>query len=233
MLAVSTVSRALVGSLAAVLFLSGCQTLDDAGQVIDRADLINDLASRLDNSTELTYSADYQLTGGQTATIAQAQKPVRAAYTYPGGRLTVTDTATVVCVSDGEFTCTITPPPAPNTKPAIAVFQTAGNQGLVTPTMVINLLTTAALDPDAVIKQKDTTIAGRHATCVEVGQAGGTDTASFTACVTTEGVLGSFTGTVEGKPVELAMSRLRDAVEPGAFDVPTDATVVDRRTGTA
>ncbi|MEV0727850.1 hypothetical protein [Polymorphospora sp. NPDC050346] len=220
--------RVLVGSLVAVMLLSGCQTLGDAGQVIDRAELVNDLAARLDRSTELTYSADYQIAGGQTASIVQAQKPVRAAYTYPGGKLTVTDEATVICVTEDRTTCTITPPPSPSAKPAITVFQNAGNQGLVTPTMVINMLTTAALDPDAVIEQTDTTVAGRHATCVKVGEVAASD---FTACVTTEGVLGSFRGVVEGKPVELAMSRLRDAVAPDAFEVPAEATVVDRRAG--
>ncbi|BCJ64421.1 hypothetical protein [Polymorphospora rubra] len=223
--------RLLAGSLVAVMLLSGCQTLGDAGQVIDRAELVNDLASRLDRSTELTYSADYQLSGGQTASIVQAQKPVRAAYTYPGGKLTVTDEATVICVSEGELTCTITPPPSPSAKPAITVFQNAGNQGLVTPTLVINMLTTAALDADAIIEQTDTTIAGRHATCVKVGEVADTAAANFTACVTTEGVLGSFRGVVEGKPVELAMSRLRDAVDPTAFEVPAEATVVDQRAG--
>lgn len=87
-------------------------------------------------------------------------------------------------------------------------------------------LTAAALDPDAVITERSSTVVGHHATCVDVRQNG----ESFTACVTGEGALGSFTGQVDGQPVELALSRYRDQVDGGAFDLPANADVVDRRT---
>ena len=96
--------------------------------------------------------------------------------------------------------------------------------------MVIGLLTSAALDPAAAITQTDSTIAGRHATCVEV-RPGSTEegTAPFQTCVTSDGVLGSFTGTVEGTRVDLALTRYRDSVESSVFELPADAKVVDRR----
>jgi hypothetical protein len=87
--AASTTVRVLVASVIASLTVTGCQTLDDAGQVIDRADLVNDLATRLDRALELDYSADYQLSGGRTASIAQSTDPPRSVYTYPGGWITV------------------------------------------------------------------------------------------------------------------------------------------------
>lgn len=232
MSAASTSLRVLTGSIIPLLLTTGCQTLDDAGRVISRADLVNDLATRLDQSTKLTYSADYQLRGGQSASIAQAQKPLRAAYTYPGGKLTVTAEATTQCEIQGRTsTCTVAAPPTPSTKPTVALFAAANKQGLVTPPVVINLLTSAALDPDAVIEQHDTTIAGRHATCVRVDQLADAATSAFDACITTEGVLGSFTGVVDGSDFELAMSRYRDAVDSTAFELPPGAGVVDRRTG--
>ncbi|MEU9505003.1 hypothetical protein AB0D32_01820 [Micromonospora sp. NPDC048170] len=224
--AASTTLRMLAVSVIASLTVTGCQTLDDAGRAIGRSDLVNDMAARLDRALELTYSADYQLPGGQTATIAQAQDPARSAYTWPGGKLTVTPEATTRCeTAAGRATCTLEAPPAPNAKPTVTMFAEAKQQGLVTPPIVVGLLTAAALDPNAVIKQSDTTLAGHHATCVDVDQSAG----DFTACVTTEGALGSFTGKVDGRQVELALSRYRETVDPTAFDLPPDAVVVDRR----
>ncbi|MFI6261946.1 hypothetical protein [Micromonospora sp. NPDC051006] len=228
--AASTTLRMLAVSVIASLTVTGCQALDDAGRSIGRADLVNDFAARLDRALELTYSADYQLPGGQTASIAQAQDPARSAYRYPGGRLTVTADATAQCEATGGRTiCTLVPPPAPGSKPAVTVFAEAKRRGLVTPPVVVGMLTTAALDPEAVIEQSDTTLAGHHATCMDVEQAAG----NFSACMTTEGVLGSFTGDVDGKPMELTLSRYSDTVDGAAFDLPSGAGVVDRRTTTS
>ncbi|MCM0676971.1 hypothetical protein NCC78_20100 [Micromonospora phytophila] len=223
--AASTTFRLLAVSVIASLTVTGCQTLDDAGRAMGRADLVNDMATRLDRALELTYSADYQLAGGQRATIAQAQDPARSAYIWPGGRLTVTPEATTRCETAGRTVCTVEVPPAPNAKPSVAVFTEAKRRGLVTPPIVVGLLTTAALDPEAVITQSDTTLAGRHATCVDVEQSAG----DFTACVTTEGALGSFAGQVDGKAAELTLTSYRETADSAAFELPPDAGVVDRR----
>jgi hypothetical protein len=229
----------------AVLGMAGCETLDEAGPGIDRADLVNDLATRLDRSTELTYSADYQLPGGASAAIVQAQQPPRAAYSYPGGKLTVTADAITECLAGAtpngitpasgvktpRSTCTISAPPTPTDKPAPATFTAARERGLIAPAVVISLLTAAALDAEAVVKQHDTTIAGRHATCVEVSNVKNAAASAFSTCVTTEGVLGSFTGSVNGSTVDIAMTRIRDAADPDAFKLPAAAKVVDNRPG--
>jgi hypothetical protein len=230
----SRLTRAITAWTAAGVLITGagCQTLDDAGRVIGRADLVNDLAARLDRSGELTYSAEYRLPGADNATIAQSPKPPRSAYIFPGGRLIVTANATTACRTAGaESTCTVAAPPSPGTKPAATAFATAGEHGLVTPTVVIGLLTAAALDADAIIEQKDTTIAGRHATCVQVRQVKNAAASSFDACITTEGVLGSFAGVVDGQRVDIAISRYRDSVDATAFDLPDGARVVDHRPG--
>ncbi|MEH1097645.1 hypothetical protein [Micromonospora sp. CPCC 205561] len=224
--AASTTLRMLAVSVIASLTVTGCQTLDDAGRAIGRSDLVNDLAARLDGALELTYSADYQLPGGQSASIAQTQDPVRSAYTWPGGKLTVTPEATARCeTAAGRASCTLEAPPAANAKPTVTLFAEAKQRGLVTPPVVVGLLTAAALDPDAVIAQSDTTLAGRHATCVDVKRSA----EDFTACVTTEGALGRFTGRIDGRQVELTLNRYRETVDGTAFDLPPDAGVVDRR----
>ncbi|MEU0547406.1 hypothetical protein [Micromonospora sp. NPDC005979] len=226
--AATTTLRMLAVSVIASLTVTGCQTVEDAGSAMGRSDLVNDLAARLDRALELTYTADYQLPGGQTAAIVQAQDPARSAYTYPGGRLTVTPDAVTRCTAAGGRTvCTLVAPPTPGTKPTVALFDEANQQGLVTPPVVVGLLTAAALDPQAVIKQSDTTVAGHHAACVEVQRSDG----DFSACVTTEGVLGSFLGSVDGKPMELALSDYSESVEKDAFDPPAGAGVLDNRPG--
>ncbi|MDQ7908701.1 hypothetical protein RB614_29630 [Phytohabitans sp. ZYX-F-186] len=210
--------------------LPGC---GDSGQVMDRADLVNELASQLDGSGELTYSAEYQLPGGGTAMIAQAQSPFRSAYVYPDGKLTVTDEAVTDCRRSGStMTCTLTAAPTPNNEPAVAAFRDAGAHGLIAPTVVIGLLTTAALDTDATIEQSGTTIAGRPATCVAVRGVRDDRASAFDACITTDGVLGSFSGAVDGSQVDIALTRYRDVADPAAFTLPAGAKVIDKRTGT-
>lgn len=228
--AASTTLRVLAASVIASLTVTGCQTLDDAGVALGRADLVNDLAARMDRALEQTWAAEYQLPGGRTASIAQTREPLRSSYTWPEGKITVTQEAVTRCATTaGRTSCTVSPPVLTGGRPSVIVYTEARRHGLVTPPAVIRLLTDAALDPEAIIEQSDTTLAGRHATCVDVTHAG----ERFAACVTTEGVLGSFTGTLDGKPAEIALSRYTDTVEPTSFDVPAGAGVVDERTKTS
>ncbi|WP_433347370.1 hypothetical protein [Micromonospora sp. CA-111912] len=224
--AVSTTLRALTLSVIASLSVTGCQALDDAGRAFGRSDLVNDIAARLDRALELTYAADYQISGGQAASIVQTQDPARSVYAWPGGRLTVTAEATTRCDSGtGRTVCTLLAPPVTTAKPSVALFTEAEQRGLVTPPVVVGLLAEAALDPEAVVAQSGTTLAGHHATCVNVRRSAG----DFTACVTTEGVLGSFTGNLDGRPTELALTRYSDTVDGASFELPAGAVVVDHR----
>ncbi|PZF93739.1 hypothetical protein [Micromonospora deserti] len=224
--AASTTLRMLAVSVIASLTVTGCQTLDDAGRAIGRADLVNDLAARMDRALTETWSAQYQLSGGRTATIAQTQRPLRSAYTWPDGKIVVTQEAVTRCeTGNGRTACTVLPPVPTAGKPSVPLYSEAEKQGLVTPPAVIGLLTAAALDPEAVVTQSDTTVSGHHATCVDVRRSAG----DFTACVTTEGLLGSFTGTLGGTPTEMALTRYTETVDPAAFDLPPGAGVDDRR----
>ncbi|MEH0938901.1 hypothetical protein [Micromonospora psammae] len=228
--AVSTTLRVLAVPVIVSLTVTGCQTLDDTARALGRADLVNDLAARMDRALTETWSAEYQLPGGRTATIAQTQEPLRSSYTWPDGKITATQDSVTRCETTGGRTvCTVLPPLATTGRPSVVVYPEAEKRGLVTPPAVIRLLTDAALDPQAVISQSDTTVAGHHATCVDVRRS----TGDFTTCVTTEGVLGSFTGELGGRPTELALRRYTDTVGAAAFDVPSGAGVVDRRPTTS
>ncbi|GII24143.1 hypothetical protein Pme01_37400 [Planosporangium mesophilum] len=207
--------------------LAGC---GDAQQAIGRAHLVNEMASRLDHASELTYTADYQLADGQRATIAQAQDPRRAAYTYPGGKFATTRDSTADCrLEAGGTTCTLTAPPSPSTETTFSLLSAVRERGLVPPTLVVGLLTSASLSPNTVIEQHDTTLAGEHATCISVSGVENSAASQFDACITSGGVLGSFKGLVDGKTLEVSLIRYVASVTDDAFDLPARARVVDQR----
>lgn len=217
---------ALLGPLAG----AGCGAIENTQQVMDRADLVDDLAARLERATKLDYTAKYQLPSGRSATIAHAGKPVRTAYTYPGGKVVISTTATAECTAGGgPARCTLTAPPLSTSGPPAGVLDAAKAQGLVDPTFVMGLLSTAALDDDARIEPSDTTIAGRHATCVDVNGVDSAIPPAFAACITTDGVLGSFHGDLGGRPVELALTDYADTADATEFDLPAGARVTDQR----
>ncbi|HET8680430.1 MAG TPA: hypothetical protein VFM54_00935 [Micromonosporaceae bacterium] len=209
---------------------SGCGSLDKVQHPAGHTDLVNDLAVRLRHGAHLTYTAEYQLPGGTAAQVAQAQRPARSAYVYPGGRLTMTPELVIDCRAQPPgMTCTLAAPAAASTEAAGGVLATVEARGLVPTSLVVGLLSAAALDSDVQVRQHDSTIAGQHATCVEVTKVDNAAASAYQLCVTTDGVLGSFSGTVRGRRVELTLTSYRDAVSADAFALPAGARVVDRR----
>jgi hypothetical protein len=208
---------------------AGCSDLDEPGQGLTRNDLVADLAAQMSAAADLTYEASYQLAGGEKATVAQAQKPARTAYVYPGGKLTVTADATTECRTAKTTTCTMTAPATAASPPSETVFAGAGASGLVAPAVVLALLNAAALDSDVTVDQHDTTIAGRHATCVELRGVDEAAARDFTTCITNEGVLGSFNGKLNQTEMDVAMTHYSEQVEDTVFELPTSARLVDRR----
>jgi len=227
----AAVFRALVASTLTVLALAGCGDLEQAAASgSTRNDLAGDLATQLGGSATLTYSATYQLSGGASATISQAQNPTRSAYVYPGGKVIVTADATTRCEPAAKkLVCTMTGPATPTSPAPPGVFSAAGKSGMVLPATVLGVLNAASLDPEKTVNQHDTTIAGHHATCVEMSGVDGAEANEFTVCVTSEGALGSFTGALDGTPVDVAMTHYSEKVEANAFEPPPTATLVDNR----
>jgi hypothetical protein len=225
-------ARLLLAGVVALAALVGCGDLEQAAAAGGaRDDLAGDLAAQLSSSGSLTYSASYQLAGGRTATIVQAQNPARVAYVYPGGKVIVTSDSTTRCQEAAKIlTCTMTAPPGPTSPEPATVFAGADRSGMVLPDTVLGLLNAASLDPDKTVKQHDTTIAGHHATCVELTGVGGAEASAFSTCITNEGVLGSFSGRLGGGDVDVAMIRYSDTVTADAFEPPPTAELVDRRT---
>jgi hypothetical protein len=216
-------ARIVAGLLAAATPLAGCADFDNpaAAQGLTRGDLVAELAAQLGDSASLTYTATYQLAGGRTATIAQAPDPPRSAYRYPGGEVLLTPAATTRCA---RTRCTTSAPPAPTSPPPAGLFADAEKAGLVVPAAVQSLLNAARLDRDMVVDQHDTTVAGRHATCLDLRNVDKAETGAFSTCITSDGVVGSFTGTLGGTRIDVALTDYADRVRIDAFTPPAAAS---------
>jgi hypothetical protein len=212
-------ARIVAGLLVAAMPLAGCAEFDNpaAARGLTRGDLVAQLAAQLRDSASLTYSATYQLAGGRTATIAQAHDPPRSAYRYPGGAVLLTPAATTRCV---RKRCTTTAPLTPTSPPSGGLFAGAEKAGMAVPAAVQNLLNAARLDRDVVVDQHDTTVAGRHATCLDLGNVDKAETGAFSTCITSDGVVGSFTGMLSGTRIDVALTAYTDRVATDAFTPP-------------
>ena len=206
--------------------LAGCGVVDDAQRVVDRSSLVNDLANRLSQAGSLTYTATYQLPADKTATLAQAQSPTRASFTYPGGKTIIGPQLNVACQTTATGTsCVQSTPPSPSSEVPQEMLDAVARQGLIPPTMVVSLLSAAALDADTTIAEHDTTIAGEYSTCVDVSGIDNSPAAQFSACITAAGVLASFTGDVNNQSVDIRLTQYQTTVAPDAFDLPPNAKV--------
>jgi len=229
-------SRLITMLAATVALLTGAAGCASASA--DEPKLLNDLATRLDRAGDLTFTAEYRLDGGARAVIAQAQQPRRAAYVHPGGKAVFTESQLATCQSVGATNrCTITAPPSPGTDPALDLLTATARDtssasaspavpadtGLVAPSRALRLVTDAVLD-GATVTRYESTIAGERATCVGVHGAQG-----FTACVTAGGLLGSFTGTVDGRVVSFELTSYADTADAATFTLPEGAEIDDRR----
>ncbi len=208
---------AAVGLLAMV---AGCNTAADAGRSFGSDELLNEVASRLSSAQSVSYTATFSVGGTTTASIAHRADPEQTVYHYPGGLLLLTPTTSTVCRIAKSTSCQTTSAAAranpQAAKPDLAMQQV----GFVRPETIVSLLTQTSLDPDALISEGDRTVGGTNATCVTITGVA----APFTACVTTDGLLGSFAGTVGTKYVDISLDHFLLSVTPEAFALPSGAS---------
>ncbi|WP_229072068.1 hypothetical protein [Actinoplanes sp. DH11] len=196
---------------------SGLQQAHAAGDT--HGDLVSEVAASL-AAPNPAYTATYRLAGGDTARVTTGTAPDRTAYEYPGGRLIRTPSAVTRCARD---VCTATDPDSAESLPPGA--------GLITDAQVVALLEAAAIDPDPEVTQRDTTLAGRHATCLTLTGVEGAEANAFDVCVTVGGVLAAFQGTIGGAQVDTVLAEFAEQADAGDFLVPAGAKLIDRRTG--
>lgn len=212
--------------LPAVLLLAvtgACTDLDRASAAgVSSDDLVAEMADRVAAADALTWTAVYRLAGGATGRVAHDRSPARMAYAYPTGHLIHTPDALTRCTRTGAgMECTATDPRDDDSLPATT--------GLVTPAAVLGMLEAAAIDPDLAVTPRETTISGRHASCLDLGGVERAAAPDFEVCITVEGTVAAFTGTVAGTAVEMLLTDYRTETDEPDFTVPPDARFVDRR----
>jgi hypothetical protein len=198
---------------------AGCNAVAVAGESSGDQEFVNGLATRLATASSMAYTAVYAMGGGDTGTVAHRPTTGETAYTYPTGMTLVTVSGATVCTAGGSPTRSATC----GRRPTVAAASTdLAKGGLIRSEVVIASLTASALDRDSVISEHDSTIAGTSATCVTVVR-GPADTDEYDACVTADGLLGSFSGDVNGVTVDITMVNFTKAVSTKAFVLPTGA----------
>lgn len=212
-----------------VLGAAGCEAINDATAPIDRSKLIEDMTQQLDEGREVLHQAEYQLAGGYRGSVAQQVMPARTVYGYPGGMLIVNGTEQTLCDTNARpAKCQLR-----NIAAASAGLPTSYTEptkhGLITGPVVADLLRVASLQPAAVVKPHDSTIAGQQASCLDISGLVDAPSALFTVCVTAEGVLASFSGVVDGLNVDQALIQVNRRVPDEAFALPVGAVVADLR----
>jgi hypothetical protein len=207
------IAALLITTLAATTACTGLDQANAAG-IADEA-LVSEAADRVAAADALTWTTTYRLADGTTARVVRSQTPSRTAYSWPSGTLISTPDAVTRCDGTGEkAVCTATSPGADDSIPA--------STGLITPAEILDMLEIAAIDPGVEVVPRETTIAGRYASCLKFG-------GSYEVCVTVEGTIAAFTGTVDGTPVEMLLTDYRSGIEESDFTLPPNAQVNDRR----
>ena len=208
--------------------LTGCGAVSEGTTHIGRERLLDDMSRQLQRGEQVRFQAEYQLVGGLRATVAQQLSPAKTSYGYPGGLLIVEETERINCdISVARPKCEVRVKTGDGQGEA---FSAVTKKGLVAAPVVAELLRIATGQPAATVKGHDTTVAGLPASCLEILNLNDARSAIFSACVTADGVLASFSGVIEGVNVDQALEQLSlRAPDPTLFVVPADADVVDLR----
>lgn len=198
--------------------LAACGTAAGASRSFGNDELLKDIADRLGNADTLSYTADFSLPNHTAISITHAAEPSRTAYHYPGGMVLVTPNATAVCTIGKSTRCTELASSSPGSAAARAVDSALEHVGIIRPEAVIALLNHMALNHDAIVNEADRTLAGTNATCIVVSGVSAAD--RFSTCVTSEGLLGLFTGKASGQTIDVEMNHYLPSAAETAFALP-------------
>ncbi|BCJ26083.1 hypothetical protein Asera_01910 [Actinocatenispora sera] len=218
--------------MAAALLLTGCSATG-AYHFRGRSVVVNDLAAQLDHGQARSYTAHYRLADAGRAVLVQQGSPHRLSYTFFTGsdfsgryvRLvtrTVRCTATSCTVADRAPTDRIRPPDA-------GALAAASGDRFVTTEQILGLVRTAAEQRASTIEVDRRTVGGQPVRCLRVTGI----KAPFTACLTHSGAPALFRGTVDGRPIDLALTSYQAGVVGHPFGPRQDLPVVDHRASPA
>jgi len=230
-------SRVLVATLASILGVTslGCGLVDQAKNLVDTAQVLSDFADRLGKSANLTYTAEYRVTGGDSVKLVQ--HPPNSAFVGKSGSFIFTKDYMYVCGTEKRVTtCQRTVNNAQNVGGADAgVVAGVTGPGFVTPEIALGLIAAAAFVPGAEVATSERTIGGEKSLCanatnLEAASTPGDKDApkDFSVCVTETGILASFSGTTAGgEKAEIELVRYAATADPKALAPPDGAKIVD------
>jgi hypothetical protein len=209
--------------------VAGCGVIRDATSPINRDRIIDDMSRQLERGREVTYLADYQLAGGERATVAQQAAQKRTFYGFPGGIILLDEKGLTQCdrtLHPAKCEVRALAPAAASLAPGYAE---ATKHGLITSPVLADLLRITTLQVKAEVEPQDATIAGLPASCVKVSGLLEAPATGFTACVTADGVLATFTGDVNGLHIDQALVRVGRKPADEVFVLPEGAQIHDLR----
>ena len=230
-------SRVLVTILATALAAAtlGCGLINQAKELVGTAQILSDFAERLGKAATLTYTAEYEVTGGEKVTLVQ--QPPNAAFIGKDGRFIFTTEFVYLCSTERSvLTCQKSPNRAVDVGAANTGFVAgATGPGFVTPEIAVGLIAAAALVPGAKVEQSNKTIAGQETLCamatgLEAAASPGDKDApkDFSVCVTDAGILASFSGTsTSGEQAAIELTSYSASADASAFEPPAGAKIVD------
>jgi hypothetical protein len=203
----------IAGLVAAVV--SGCTTAADAGSAFGDSQLVNEIANRLTNGAGESYTATYALAGQHRATLAHSTDADTTSYRFPDGIIVLAPGTATSCTAIGKASACSTMSANP-AQPAID--ETLETDGMIRPEAVIAKLAQTSVNADAIIAESDRTVAGTDETCVSVTGVPAAD--QFTACVTNDGLLGAFTGSINGYAVDEQLVDFTMSVDASSLATP-------------
>lgn len=214
----------------AIGLLAGCGGGAGGADITGHSRLIDELAQQVDSADGRGYTAEYLLAGGeQVVTVAKQAEPEQVAFLFPGGRYVITKQFAMLCTPAEAVDCVLTPAPRVTVTPGATVLSELDGEQFLSVQTVMGWLTEVGASSSANITSETRSIAGAHSTCVSVSGAGTARVSEFEACVTDSGLLGSFTGTVDGEPKSVVLKAVSGTVDPEAFVVPEGASILDER----
>jgi hypothetical protein len=213
----------------------GCGLIGKAQQVVGAAKILSDFGDRLEKGEKLTYTATYNVEGGDPVTLTQ--QPPNSAYVGKTGRFIFTSSAMYLCdTENAALTCQKSTPTgtAVDSADSGLVSGVAGD-AFVSPALALGLIAAAVLVPGAKVSESNKIIAGQSAKCATASNldaaASPGDTSAprdFTVCVTDGGALASFTGTdSSGKKLGMTMTAYSTSVDANSFKPPVGAKIVE------
>jgi hypothetical protein len=218
----------------------GCGVISQAKQAIENVSEISEMADLLDKSAELTYTAEYKLADGGTATAVQ--QPPNAAFLGKTGRYILTKDSILLCSSSTaagktKWACQRQPnaTAAGATGDQDAYMQAiAGGGGFVSTPMALALLTAASVLPGTKVEKSSKKIADLNTTCLDATElpsdqdANTPDVRELHVCVAENGVLAAISGKrSDGDSFDVTLTKFSTTADPKLFQPPAGAQIVD------